>query len=126
MNIDRYITDIRQSDGGVYYKNPAPFDSIADDEILYVSEEGIEILNDNKSMGYDFTDDELVRLGFADTKQTIREDLQTEYPVLTDDDIDSNSLIQTIFDLCSWQHPSTVIAGLWEDDGFMELLETKS
>lgn len=126
MNIEKYTSNTIASDGGVYYKNPKPFEDIADDEIIYIPEQCIEILNDNASMGYDFTDDELVRLGFADTKQTIREDLQTEYPVLTDDDIDNNSLIQGIFDLCSWQSSSTVVAGLWEDDEFMKLLEAKA
>lgn len=126
MNIEKYTTNTIVSDGGVYYKNPKPFDDIADDEILYISEQSIEDMNDQASIGYDFTDDELVRLGYADTKQTIREDLTTEYPVLSDYVIDDNNLIQAVFDLCSWQSPSTVVAGLWEDEQFIELLKEQS
>lgn len=119
MNTDKYTSNTIQSDGGVYYKNPKPFDEIADDEILYISEQALESVIDNATIGYDFTDEELVRLGFADTKQTIREDLQTEYTMLSDETIDKHDLVRMVFDLCNWQSPSTIVASLWEDEEVM-------
>lgn len=119
MNTEKYTTNTTASDGGIYYKNTKPFDEIADDEILYISEQALEAVIDNATIGYDFTDEELVRLGFADTKRTIREDLQAEYTMLSDETIDRHNLIRMVFDLCSWQSPSTIVASLWEDEEVM-------
>lgn len=122
MNVSKYIENVTRTENGVVYKSPKPFSELSDNEIAYISEGCLENIIDNATMGYDFTDEELVRVGFAETKATIREALEAEYPVLTDDLISEHRLDETVYDLSTWESPTTVIARLWEDEEFQDLI----
>ena len=118
MNTDKYTTDTTACDGGIYYRSPKHFDDLDDHEIAHIGEASLTDIIDQATIGQDFTDDELERYGFADTKASIREELKSEYPMLTDRMIDEHGIVRMILDISDWRSASTVIASLWEDEEF--------
>ena len=118
MNTDKYTTDTTACDGGIYYKTVKHFDDLEEHEIAHIGEASLTDIIDQATIGQDFTDDELERYGFADTKASIREELKREYPMLTDSMIDGHDIVRMVLDISDWRSASTVIASLWEDSDF--------
>lgn len=118
MNTDRYTTETTACDGGIYYKSPKPFNTLGEHEIAHIGEAALSDIIDQATGGYDFTDDELEKYGFADTKASVRDELKAEYPMLTDRLIDRHGIVRLVLDTADWRSASTIISELWEDEEF--------
>jgi hypothetical protein len=118
LNTDRYTSNVAVCDGGIYYKSPKQFDDLGEGEIAHIGEGSLADIIDQATGGFDFTDAELEAFGMADTKASVRKELKSEYPMLTDALIDSHGLVRLVLDTADWRSASTVIAELWEDEEF--------
>jgi hypothetical protein len=87
------------------------------DEIIYIGENGLRDIMQYIENGEAKTDDELVELNIAATKNSIRETIKFIYPDATDEWIDKHDLITHIVQCCLWEYPSTIIdqMGEWDD-----------
>jgi len=121
-NIDNYIENPTLTEYSVFFKTSKPFSDLNDNEIILIPEDSFEKLIDNATSGYDFTDEELVRIGFAYSKSSLRKALLEEFIMLSEKEVNNNGLVQLIFDKCTWEDPSSVINSLWNDEKFIDLI----
>lgn len=118
LNTDKYTGNVTVCDGGIFYKSPRQFDDLGEHEIAHIGEGSLTDIIDQATGGFDFTDGELETVGMADTKASVRAELKSEYPMLTDSLIDTHNLVRLVLDVADWRSASTVVAELWEDEDF--------
>lgn len=110
-----YLNSTMQTENGFIYLNE-DWKNAGDDEIIYISEYGLEDLAEGIKDGTLTTDQELVKEGIASTKKSIREDIKEFYPNATDEWIDKHDLVAAVIQSCSWEDAATVIDQMEEWD----------
>lgn len=82
-NVKRYLDNTTETYEGVIYHNNEAFES--HNGICHISEYSLETLENALERGEDFTDDELVEMGIADTYQTIIDMVQERWEDFDDE-----------------------------------------
>lgn len=119
--MQKYLDNTTATENGVIYIKDKW--KLADnDEIVYIGEYGLDEIEKRLNDGESLTDAQLVGLGIASTKNSIREEIKMYYPDATDKWIDRHNLIEDIISNCSWECTSTMIDqmdnwDIWEDYG---------
>jgi len=111
-----YLNATSQTDDGMVYRKEN-WENADPDEIIYIGENGLCDIMQYVENGEVKTDDELVELNIASTKNSIRETIKEIYPDATDEWIDKHDLITHIVQCCSWEYASTIIDQMseWDD-----------
>lgn len=112
-----YLNSTSQTDDGMVYRKEN-WEKADPDEIIYIGENGLCDIMQYVENGEAKTDDELVELNIASTKNSIRENIKEVYPDATDEWIDKHDLITRIVQCCSWEYATTIIDRMeeaWDD-----------
>lgn len=111
-----YLNATSQTDDGMVYRKEN-WENADPNEIIYIGENGLCDIMQYVENGEAKTDDELVELNIASTKNSIRETIKVVYPDATDEWIDKHDLITHIVQCCSWEYASTIIDQMseWDD-----------
>ena len=119
--MQKYLDNTTTTENGVIYKNEG-WETCDNNEIVYISEYGLDEIEQRRNNGENLTDKQLVDMGIASTKNSIREEIKMYYPDATDKWIDRHHLVEDIISSCSWECTSTMIDqmdnwDIWEDYG---------
>ena len=117
----KYLDNTTTTYNGVIYIKDG-WEFADNDEIVYISEYGLEDIEELLSKGECLTDKQLVERGIASTKNSVRAEIKASYPNATDEWIDRHNLVADIINECSWEYTSTMIDtmdswDIWEDYG---------
>lgn len=110
MNIEKYLNNATQTSEGVIYKNDAAFRSKKG--ICHIGEFALELMREVFEQGKDLTDDELVEEGFADTYDTIIEEVNEKWDCFEDDvkaECSVEDIAEQAFENALWTCISTEI-----------------
>lgn len=118
-NIKKYLDDATETENGCVYK-VENLDAVTDDEIVYISEYGIEQLKNALENDYDLSDSQIIKRQFGDTKNTIRQTIKDYHPAATDEWIDKHDLIADLVQSCTWESIATMCDqmdnwDIWDD-----------
>lgn len=114
-NMQFYLDNAEQTENGCVYKN-RNYDTAGDDEIVYISEDGLNQLQIRFDEGKSLSDSELVKMHIASTKNSIRQTIKDYWTKATDEWIDKHELIADVIQSCTWEYAATMIdqMGNWD------------
>ena len=118
-NIKKYLDEAIETENGTVYKRE-DYATAGNDEIIYISEYGLNDLEELYENNQDLTDAELVEKQIASTKNSIHQTIKDYWTKATDEWIDKHDLIDDVFQSCTWEYAATMIDqmgdwDIWDD-----------
>lgn len=116
MNIRKYLDNQTETENGYVYKRE-DYTTAPDNEIVYISELSLAVLQDFCVVGEDLTDNEIIEKILGDSRNSIRQTIKDYWTNATDEWIDKHNLIDRIIQACTWESPATMIdqMGDWDE-----------
>ena len=116
MNIRKYLDNQTETENGYVYKRE-DYTTAPDNEIVYISELSLAVLQNFCVVGEDLTDNEIIEKILGDSRNSIRQTIKDYWTNATDEWIDKHNLIDCIIEACTWESPATLCdqMGDWDE-----------
>ena len=123
MNIDKYLNNTRQTADGIVYKDEDAFNNNPK-AICYISEYGLEELQEHQEDGEDLTDKEIVEHGIGVTREAIRDEIVSSLAEnnvkTTTEEVESKGIVEFVFGELNWCYLPSFLDNVPLDEWFFE------